>query len=101
MFDGFHRHRFAGQSGLVLDSTEVRDGCRNLETAEVATLKADAVVCGSRFQRKSDFVARMEADASTGYRPAECTLRVHDLSSRVWESSMKLSKAPASDVSRV
>ena len=31
VLDGFDRHGFAGQSGLVLDSAQMRDGRGNLQ----------------------------------------------------------------------
>ena len=95
MLDGFDRHGFARQAGLVLNAAEMRDGGRNLEAAEVGTLKPDAVVGRSRLQRQRDLVAGMKTDSGAGDGSAKGTLSVHDLSDSGWESHFQLSKGPA------
>ena len=67
MLDGLDRHGLAGQSGLVLDAAEMGHGGRNLQTAKVAALEADAVISRRRLQRQRDFVAGMESDSGAGY----------------------------------
>ena len=79
VLDGLDRHGFAGQSGLVLDPAQMRNGCGNLQTAQVAALKADAVISRRRFQRQRDFVAGMKSDSGAGDVTTKGALSVHDL----------------------
>ena len=73
---------------------EVRHRGRNLETAEIGPLEADAVVGRRRLQRQRDLVAGMKSDSGAGDRSAKGSLSVHDLSDGGWESHSELSKAP-------
>jgi hypothetical protein len=63
MFDGFDRDRLARQARLVLNSAQMRDSRWDFQAAEVRSLKPDAIVGGSRFERQRDLVAGMETNS--------------------------------------
>jgi hypothetical protein len=80
VLDGLDRYGLARETGLILDPAEVRDRRGDFEAAQVAPLKPDPVVIGSRLERQRHLVPGVEAYAGAGDRTTEGALRVHDLS---------------------
>ena len=54
-----------GEAGGVVNPANVLDGSRHFEATQIGATEADAGVGGRRFQRQSDFLARVQAYART------------------------------------
>jgi hypothetical protein len=97
MLDGLDRHRFPREAGLVLDSSQMRHGRRNLEAAQIRPLETDARIRRRGLQREGHFVAGMKTDSGARHRSTKSTLDAHDLSDDRWDSRPELSKRPATN----
>jgi hypothetical protein len=95
VLDGLDRNRFARQTGLILDSSQVGHHRGDFQTAEIGALKADAGISRRRLQRQGYFVAGMKTDSGAGDGSTKGTLGAHDLSVDRWEGRPDLSKPPA------
>src|SRR5688572_4883473 len=82
VLDGFDRHGFTSESGLILlHPSQMRDRRWDLN-AQICSMETDAVIGRSRLQRECDLVTGMKSDPGAGDVAAKCALSVHSLSRR-------------------